>query len=1429
MGRNWVFNVSHLVVLTLLLSQTGRAQSDPNKFRFEHITVNEGLSHSDAMAVAQDQHGFIWVGTNKGIDRYDGYVLKRYLLPSNDQTGSVSNRIRSLHVSSGGIIWAGAENTGLYWYNPAQDRFVGIADAPLPPASRPLARRLSQTGVQAIASDAQGRLWIGTIQHGVFLLTTDTQGRPATLRQVQVAPVNGRTDRTNAYEVFELAVDRQQRVWIGTIGGGLWTFAAKGVTPVGEPLTASRVTTLPSANIRALHLDRRGDLWVATDQRIYWRPRQHPNELPTPDFIPLQRSFSRLECLWMDSFDRLWIGTNYGLFMYEADPQATQAPPVAQASVHSFLPHDTDPFSLNSGRIHQLLEDRFHNLWLATSAGGLAKINLLPKPFGHLRRQVSGSPTLSNNYINAICKDEKNNRLWIGTRNGFSSYDLTTKTYHDYLNLPLISDSPDVDVSALFLAKDGTLWIGTRQRGLFTLKQSNGRPVLTRQPDLPGQSWSQLGLESIVEDRFGTIWVATFNAGLYRLSGAGKFIAAYSTNRKTLPTSSLTFLLYEPEQDVLWASSADKGLLKLQVRPDTLLLTKTFGHEPHSRNGLRSTYTWPLLRDRQGTLWIGTIGGGLHRLVRNKQGQEVVESCAHWLPETDIESLLADDSGNLWVGGGGLYNLDPATQRYLHYDVADGLQSNAFKVGAACRAIDGTMYLGGTNGITYFHPQKFTANTRPPVVQLTGLRIMNRSVAVGETINERVLLNRSLTHPHPIRLKAGENDFSIEFVGLNYVNPRKSQYAYQLEGYNTDWVQTAPGQRSASFANLPAGAYTFRVKVCNGDGIWSANVATLPITIMPPWWRTVWAYLVYGLVVIGSLAFYRRIITARRELENRLALEKFKVEKEKEVTDLKLNFFTNVSHELRTPLTLIIGPMEELMASADGLNGHKEKVGLMHKQTRKLFELVNQLLDFRKVESGHVTLRARRGDIVGFLTEIFLIFKLKADENRIDFIIDTPAQAVSVYFDRSKLESIITNLLSNAFKYTNEGGIVRLSVSIVGSPDQPALFDQETLVDNFVEISVFNQCAGLKFDELEKIFDPYYQASQTESLRVRGTGIGLSLVKQLVNRHRGEVTVKSRLRTANRSGDVTFTLRFPFGQAHLSPLDIQETAPAPVDMVTAVLDTPVPALPDLASLITLTANAPRILIVEDNDEVRQYLQQLFEPTFGVILAADGLEGWEKAQSLLPDLVLSDIMMPRSDGLELCRKIKQHARTLHIPVVLLTARAAVVHELEGLEMGGDDYIAKPFNPQLLYAKVMAIVQNRFKLREYYQRHILLEPTEVIIPDADRLFLEKAMKIVEANLTEPDFNVQSLVREMGVSQSAFYRRIKSITGQSAVEFIRDVRLKRAAWLLSTTSLRVSEVALQVGLEDVKYFRQMFHKLYGQSPSHYGKQQSMLVKME
>jgi len=1419
----WFRKYIHWLVLVYGTILPGLAQQSPDQFRFEHITIDRGLSHSDAMCVAQDRSGFIWIGTNKGINRYDGYALKTYNLPVDTVRGVSANRIRTLHVDSYGTLWAGVERAGLFWYDANTDRFRSITNwQSYHPGNTESGTAISATGlellwqtnVHAMTSDRQGRLWVATQRNGAVMLQFGPGGRLKTVSHIRLT---GKADKEPT--INKLTLDGRGNLWIGTLGYGLWRFHTAGYQSAASR-QATHVTAIQDPNIRAIHIDQRAGLWIGTDDRVYWAATPTLQSAGLPLFQSLQRTFADVESLFLDSFHRLWISTHHGLLLMEGKLQAAATPPVDEARVHAFLPSDADPYSINSVRVHDMLEDRFHNLWLATSAGGLNQLRLRAKPFRQLRQPVTGLATPANDYINAICKDDAANKLWIGTRNGLASYDLSTKTYRNYLMRPGFATANGLDVSALFLAADHTLWIGTRYGGLYTFRPGQERPGQDQLPKLlsagrPGLNWRGVSIESITEDCFGTIWVATFNAGMHRFSRQGRYLMHYDRTNNVLPTHQLTALLYDAGRNLLWASTRDAGLLKLRPQADSLLVLNQFLHQPGNPSSLLVNYTWPLLNDGRGSLWIGTIGGGLHRLITDANGREHIVRYQQQIPETDIESLLADNAGNLWIGGAGLYKFSPKTSQLLHFDETDGLQSNSFKVGAAYRSTDGTLYFGGTNGITAFQPQSILPNPYPPLVQITGLRVQNQPVAPGDTLNGRILIAQAFAQRPTIRLNASENDFALDFVGLNYANPQKQRYAYQLEGYNDTWVYPAPGQRVATFSNLPAGAYTFRVKASNDDGVWSPKEASLPIILLPPWWRTWWAYLLYASVLLGALWFYRRTELRHQALQNKLALEQYKAEKEKEMTDSRLRFFTNVSHELRTPLTLILGPMDELASTAN-LPGTqvRERILLMHQQTRKLLDLVNQLLDFRKAETGHITLRASRDNVIPFLTEICLIFKLKAEELHLDYALQTPAEPMWLYFDRSKLEIILTNLLSNAFKYTPKRGRIRVTVDYVGSPDSPATFLNDVLQNNYLQITVRDWGVGMPADQVDKIFDPYYQASHTETLRVTGTGLGLSLVRQFTNAHRGTISVQST------AGDgTTFTIRLPFGHTHLPPDAIRTEKATDETAIPATLPASQPR--SNSSPVAPPVRAAQVLLVEDNNELRQYLTTLLTPAFTVHSAVDGLDGWAKTLDLLPDIIVSDIMMPRSNGLELCRTIKQHPKTSHIPVVLLTARVAAVHELEGLETGADEYMAKPFNPQVLLTKLSVMLQNRFRLRDYYHRQILLEPTDIIIPDAERQLLEKAMQLVEANLSDPNFSVPVLVREMGMSQSVLYRHIKAITGQTVVEFIRDVRIKHAAQLLTTSSLRITEVAQLVGFEDVKYFRKVFQNLFNMSPSDYAKQ--------
>ena len=1399
--KNWlVTGLIFWLIMAFDLQRSG-AQNVINNFRFEHLTVDDGLAHSDAMAVIQDHDGFVWVGTNNGINRYDGYELKKYDLPADNFPGMSANRIQVLYADKNGTIWVGTEGAGLYFYNKLKDNFVSIkvrlkGMLGLPETSS----LLCKTSIKSIHGDEAGRLWLGTQDYGAIGLKFDQTGMVS-----QVKRLNLGSARPEDYTALTVFADRKGRVWIGTLEKGLWIF--ENANNKADEAIATKIRDFPQTDIKTLNVDRRGDLWLSSDNTVYRLDKKHFVEGEW-NFKALDYPFRGIQCLSPDASGRLWIGTNFGLVMFDDAAAYIEKPD--ELAIHTFLPQDADPGSINSARVHQITEDSFNNLWFAASSGGLNKLHLKPKQFGHLHRQLEQTPALPNNYVNAIAKDETKNQLWIGTRNGFSVYDIKSKTYQNYLNRSSKGNVTGVDVSS-FLITERNIWIGTRYQGIYITERGktfNIRPIPASADH--NNSWSYMSIERMIQDGSSRVWVASMGAGIILFDPEGKYIKTYNKSNSGLPTNEFSFLLFDKKQNVIWASTRDAGLLKLQEKNGELMVLNQFEYKKNNPNSLKVNFAWPLLKDKNENLWIGTIGGGLHKLV-TKNGKETIQRFGHIVAENDIESLLADAGGNLWIGGAGLIKFSPESHSILHYDVSDGLQSNSFKVGSAWQSTDGTMYFGGTNGISFFKPQEILSNPSPPVVRITQFRVLNKNPEKKGNQAGSSMLVRPFSNPDGVVIKADENDFSFEFVGLNYVNPQKQRYAFKLEGYNQEWVNLPPGQRVASFANLPAGEYIFQVKANNGDGIWSVKSDSVQVRILPPWYRTWWSYLIYILLLAAALALYRRIAMSQLKLKNRVAIEKLHAEKEKEIAEMKTNFFTNISHEFRTPLTLILGPMEEFMTSYAGPESMRGKVVLMHKQTRKLLGLVNQLLSFRKIESGHASLSFSQGNAISFLAEIYEIFQIKAEEHHLNYSIEVPSEQMLLYFDPGKLEIIITNLLSNAFKHTQKNGSIHVRATVVGSHAQDAVWHDDVLFNNFLKITVTDSGSGIKPEEIDKIFDPYYQASNSSS-SVSGTGIGLALVNELVKSHNGDVQVESTYGKGS-----SFTIKLPFGKAHISPINLKEdniSHQNELELYQVSSDTSVP------EEVSHALRRMKILVVEDNEDLRFYLRDLLDISYEVLLAENGRDGWEKAMDLQPDLILSDVMMPEMNGLEFCKKIKQNPKTSHIPVVLLTARAAAVQELEGLETGADDYVTKPFNSKILMAKIKSILQNRIKSCEFYQKQILLQPTEIIIPDEDKLFLENAMKIVEDNLTNSDFNVQTLVGEMAMSQSVFYRRIKNITGQSVIEFIKDIRLKRAAQLLAGQHSRVSEVAFMVGIEDPKNFRVSFQKRYEMSPSQYAK---------
>ncbi len=1320
-----------------------------SQYSLGHLSVNDGLTHSDVVAVVQDTSGIIWLGTNNGLNRYDGYTFQSFKHDFEDTLSLPNNRIKHLFCDSGNRLWIATERNSISYYDPVTGFFY---DVPLGKSYREY--------VAQIVEDEQGNTWYVTDQGSLNRLEW-REGRYHSIGFLMPLEVT----------ISEI-LSFDAKIWIGTMEDGLWALdIKKGKIDRVEAHVFSAAYSLEVKD---------STLLVASDRGLYkmkapgtWEALYHWEDKMVSDIV-------------VDHNEDIWIG------VYDGGMIQLQG----QNGEYTDSSWYTAPSTLRTNRVNDLLIDSFDVLWIGTSGGGAHFIDLGAKPFKTIN---SENTLIPDNYVTAIY--EEDNDLWVGTRNGLARRrgpgDVSVYARGEH-------------ISALHKDRYGQFWVGTRFSGLRLLQEDGSVQEFTQQQE---QGLSSDQVIGIGEDGFGRLWVVTFDQGATLIDVATKKVLAYLDKDNYLPTNNLTYVYPDPGQrNVTWIGTRDSGLLKLSFPSTSQVSVKQYQFDSKDTTSISSNYVWPILRTRQEELWVGTIGGGLNKLVETAGGvtfQHFTEKDG--LADNDVESILADNLGNLWIGGRGLVQFDPGDNSFVVYDVNDGLQSNSFKIGAAFKNKQGLLYFGGINGLNFFDPKEIKANPHQPKIIFDDLKIFNRSVGVGENVNNRVLLPKKLNYLSTITLKASENEFTIDLLGLHYGNPGQNKYAYKLEGYSQDWTYQDAGQRRVTFSNLRADTYQLKTKVANSDGRWS-DIRGLTITILPPWWATWWAFLGYTFIIFALLYVYGLLMRRQSSLKHDLLL----AEKEKDLNQQKIKFFTNISHEIRTPLTLIHAPLEEVIEDGPGVSGYSEKLTLVQKNVNRLLALTNQLLNFRKMDSGNMTLQVAGGNIIKFAKEIFLVFQHVAKEKGIEYTFQASQDPIQLTFDRDKFEIVLTNLVSNAFKYTKAGGKVDIIIRSVGEDKENAVFEnvkgKEKLSGNYLEITVRDNGIGMSKNDAGKVFDRFYQVKDLDTLSIHGTGIGLSLVKGIVDLHKGEIKVKSV-----KDKGSNFTLKIPFGSAHFDRSSL--LADFKDSDNSAHYDVPAATGQEVDPIEEPSPMKRCILVVEDNKDVLTYLNSHLERTYKVIVALNGKQGLEKAKQHLPDFIISDVMMPEMDGLEMLSQLKKDPNLSFIPVILLTARTATVYELEGVGTGAHDYITKPFNIKVLTAKIANILAARENFKTYYEAHIQLNPAATSdLPNAEQKFLDDITRLVIDNLVNDDFSVQVLVKEMGMSQSACYKRIKELTGRSAVQFIRDIRLRRAAELLSGGELNVSEVAYSVGINDLKYFREKFKEQYGCNPSDY-----------
>lgn len=1318
-------------------------------YQFKHLEVSDGLSNNSVNTICKDRDGFMWFGTTTGLNRYDGYTFKIYQHAENDPGSLPDNYITDIVEMPDGRFWI---NTGRGYVLFDKERDCFITDV------TGFMKNLESGGVpEQVFVDREGNTCLSVAGEGCYRYKEG--GKRLFFSYVEHSlPEHGVTQIAECSDGLLLIYNTGLLVCLdrATLAIKWKSDEIKKYIPAGKTIEFS------------LFVDRDNCIWAYSLMGIWaydcgtksWRTDLTGIWSSRPDVI--------IHAVAQDIEGRIWVGKDYdGIDVLEKET----------GKVTSLVAHDDNGRSLPHNTIYDLYADRDGIMWVGTYKKGVS--------------YYSESIFKFNMYEwgDITCIEQADeNRLWLGTNDhGILLWNRSTGKAEPFWR-DAEGQLPNPVVSML-KSKDGKLWVGTFNGGLYCMDGSRVRSY----KEGAGNALASNNVWALVEDDKGRIWIASLGGGLQCLEPLSGTFETYTSNNSALLENNVTSLCWV-DNNTLFFGTANQGVGMMDMRTREIKkIQGQSGNVKLSNDAVNHVY-----KDSRGLVWIAT-----------REGLNVYDTRRHVFLDLSpvaeakgnfIAAITEDQERNMWVStsrkvirvtvasdGKGGYLFDSRA-----YNSEDGLQNCDFNQRSIKTLHNGIIAIGGLYGVNVFAPDHIRYNKMLPNVMFTGLSLFDEAVKVGQSYGGRVLIEKELNDVENVEFDYKQNIFSVSFASDNYNLPEKTQYMYKLEGFNNDWLTLPLGVHNVTFTNLAPGKYVLRVKAINSDGYVGIKEATLGIVVNPPFWMSWWAYLLYtvGLVIVLFLARYRMLKRERekfhlQQIENEVA-------KNEEINNMKFRFFTNVSHELRTPLTLIISPLEGMLKeTTDELQS--TRLQLMYRNAQRLLHLVNQLLDFRKGEMSTHQLSLSEGDIISYVHSVCNSFLLMADKKHIQFSFFSGIDTFSMAFDADKVGKIVMNLLSNAFKFTPEGGRVTVMIEhVAGTPD-------------ILEIKIADTGIGISDVDKEHIFERFYQADHKGVEETTGNGIGLSLVRDFVTLHEGEVKVFDNIGMGS-----VFVIQFPVKHVE-TQVQLPEERGIPVG------DEEDKEMKEEAREETERKNFPLLLIVDDNEDFRIFMRYSLELQYRVKLAVNGKEAWEMMQEELPDLVISDVMMPQMDGNELCRLIKQDKRTAHIPVILLTARQNTEAKLEGLQTGADDYVTKPFNMTILVLRIRKLIE----LSRYHrvtQGMIDPAPSEIVITSLDEKLIEKAIKYVEDNMSRTELSVEELSRELGMSRVHLYKKLLQITGKTPIEFIRVIRLKRAAQLLRESQLHVSEVAFEVGFNNPKYFSRYFKDEFGVLPSVY-----------
>ncbi|WP_303010580.1 two-component regulator propeller domain-containing protein [uncultured Bacteroides sp.] len=1345
-------NLKNIVICLFLLSiGTNSAFSEvPEQINFSYISINEGLSQSTVFSIDQDKQGNMWFATYDGVNKYDGYSFTVYQ-HNEDDPNSIANDIsRIVKTDSQGRVWIGTRD-GLSCYNEEKDKFYNFI-------YEKKGKRLQVNGIAEISPEQ--------------LLVSTQEG--LTMFDIKASKFVDDFFSTAMHNIVASTLYRHgDIIYIGTPTDGLYSYS------ISRKNLEKVFPILDTKQIQAILQQSPTRIWVATEGSGLFLINPKTKEIKTylhSPSNPKSISSNYIRSLALDSQNRLWIGTFNDLNIYHEGSD-------------SFISYSSSPVesgSLSQRSVRSIFMDSQGGMWLGTYFGGLNYYHPIRNRFKNIRR-IPYKNSLSDNVVSCIVED-KNKNLWIGTNDGgLNLYNPNTQLFTHYALHEKEREKGigSNNIKAVYVDEQKSLvYIGTHAGGLTVLHRNSGRM------ESFNQSNSQLVNENvyaILPNGEGNFLLGTLSA-LVNFNPEKRTFTTIEKEKDGTPfTSQRITTLFRDSRKRLWIGGEEGVSVFLQQG----LEIEKAAILPLS--SVTKMFTNCIYEAANGIIWVGTREGFYCFNEKEKLIKRYTTS--NGLPNNVVYGILEDAFGRLWLSTNrGISCFNPETEKFRNFTESDGLQSNQFNTASYCRTSSGQMYFGGINGITTFRPELLLDNPYTPPVVITKLQLFNKNVRPDD---ETGILTKNISKTESIVLKSWQTAFSLEFVVSNYISGQHNTFAYKLEGYDKEWYYLTD-KRTVSYSNLPQGDYHFLVKAANSDGKWNTTPTMLKITVLPVWYKTWWAITLFLAAFIGFITFVFRFFWMRKSMEAKLEMERRDKEHQEEINQMKMRFFINISHELRTPLTLILAPLQEIINKISD-RWTRNQLEYIQRNANRLLHLVNQLMDYRRAELGVFELKAKKGNAHQLIQDNFLFYDKLARHKKITYTLHSELEDKEVVFDPNYLELIVNNLLSNAFKYTESGQSITVTLKIE---------------NDWLLLQVSDTGVGIPLNKQGKIFERFYQIENEHV----GSGIGLSLVQRLVELHHGRIELDSE-----EGKGSTFSVFLPqdintYKSSELASADNkdeEEQVYSTNAKEMYFIDTE-----KVENEVTESGDKKRgtILIVEDNNEIRNYLSHGLAELFNTLEAGNGEEALEKLKNNEVDIIVTDIMMPVMDGIKLCKNVKQNIRTCHIPVIILSAKGETKDQMEGLQMGADDYIPKPFSLTILTAKIQNMMRTRRRMLERYSKSLEVEPEKITFNAMDEALLKRAVAIVEKNMDNIEFSTDEFAREMNMSRSNLHLKLKAITGESTIDFIRKIRFNEASKLLKDGRYTVAEVSTMVGFNTPSYFATSFKKYFGCLPTEY-----------